>query len=78
MTLYVLMKRNADYSVVNDDMDVVGGPPEEIVDIFATEEAANTAKAECEKQAQADVDEFGCDLDEYFIDTRQLRYSPFE
>lgn len=73
MILYVLMKRNADYSVVNDDMDVVGGPPEEIVDIFASESLAESVKAECEKQAEADVEEFGCDLDEYFIETRQLR-----
>ena len=34
MKLYFVMKRNPEYSVVNDDLEVVGGPPEEIVDVF--------------------------------------------
>ena len=77
MTVYVLLKRNENYSVVNDDLDIVGGPPEELVNIFLHEEDANIVKARCEKEAKEHAEEFGCDIDEYFVESRQLHESAF-
>lgn len=77
MTVYVLLKRNIDYSVVNDDLDIVGGPPEELVSIFVHEEDANIVKALREKEETARAEELGCDTDEYFVEPRQLHESAF-
>lgn len=72
MKLYFVMKRNPEYSVVNDDLEIIGGPPEEIVDVFIHEENAEKAVAKYEKRAKELADSFGCDLDEYFIAERDI------
>ena len=77
MTVYVLLKRNIDYSVVNDELDIVGGPPEELVDIFAHEEDANIVRTRYEKEEEERAKEYDCDTDEYFVEPRQLHTSAF-
>lgn len=77
MIIYALLKHNKDYSVVNDDLDVVGGPPEELVSLFVHEEDANIVKAHYEKEEEERAKEFGCDIDEYFVKPRQLHESAF-
>lgn len=77
MTIYALMKRNIDYSVVNDDLDVVGGPPEELVALFVHEEDANIVKKQKETEERKRAEEFGCDEDEYFVTPKQLHESAF-
>ena len=71
--VYVLMKKNVDYQVINDQHDIIGGPPEEICDIFSTQEAAQQAKEIAEQEAIAEAEEFGCDVDEYFIQEYQVK-----
>ena len=73
MKLYFIMKSNPEYSVVNDDLEVVSGPPEEIVDVFIHKENAERAMAKYEKRAKELADSFGCDLDEYFIEEREAQ-----
>lgn len=73
MKLYFVMKSNPEYSVVNDDLEIVDGPPEEIVDVFIHKGNAEKAVAKYEKRAKELADSFGCDLDEYFIAEREVQ-----
>ena len=72
MKLYFVMKSNPGYSVVNDDLEVISGPPEEIEEIFLSKGNAYRCKDMLEKQAKELAEKFGYDVDEYFIAERDI------
>ena len=73
MKIFMVMRSNPEYSVVNDDLEVVAGPPEEIEEVFLSKENADRCKDLLEKQAKELAEKFGCDVDEYFIVEREVQ-----
>lgn len=78
MTVYLLFKSNPNFKVVDDNMNQVGTAPPELIDVFASMEAAEKAKQTCESNMQHNINEFDCDPEEYTIKAQKLMYSPYE
>ena len=73
MKIFMVMRSNPEYSVVNDDLEVISGPPDEIEEVFLSKENADRCKDLLEKQAKELAEKFGCDVDEYFIVEREVK-----
>ena len=73
MKIFMVMRDNPEYAVVNDDLEIVGGPPEEVEEVFLSKENAERCKDLLEEQTKELSEKFGCDMDEYFIVEREVQ-----
>lgn len=78
MQIYGLFKHTPDYRVVNENGDRIGGPPEELCDLFSNQEAADIAKEKATQQTLHDAEEFGCDPEIFTVKELTVYDSPYQ